>query len=391
MRIAFYAPLKAPTHPVPSGDRRVGRLLIDALERAGHSVELASTLRTYEPAGDISRQIQLSDQSAAIADDLITRWSDAGRNARPDIWFTYHLYYKAPDWLGPRVTARLGIPYVVAEASFAPKRAEGPWSLAHTATGQAIRAASLLLCPIRDDVACLEPLMTSSARIAVLPPFLDASPYRASALERIARRRSLSANLGLDPLVPWIVVAAMMRNGDKASSYSMLASTLRQLTDIPWQILVVGNGTARIEIEAAFENAAPGRARFLGEYEPVDLAPLYSACDLCIWPAVNEAYGMAMLEAQAAGIPVVSRAVRGVPDIVCDGLTGLLAPPGDDSALARFSRELLTDEARRRKMGFAAAQFVTVERSVEAAARMLDRVLTDLAAGTTPGSKARQR
>lgn len=378
MRIAFYAPLKSPTHAVPSGDRRVGRLLIDALERAGHAVQLVSALRTYEPAGDPVRQASLRAQSAAVASELIARWRGAGRDERPDIWFTYHVYYKAPDWLGPAITAELGIPYVIAEASFAPKRAAGPWSLGHAAAAEAIRAASLVVCPIQDDVACLESLVSSRGKVMLLPPFLDSAPYRAAASGRAARRKRLAAELQLDPLVPWIVVAAMMRAGDKASSYHMLASALRDLADIPWQILVAGDGAARNEIEAAFENAAPGRARFLGEYQPDDLAALYGACDLTIWPAVNEAYGMAMLEAQAAGIPVVSRAVRGVPNVVCDGRTGLLAPPADKDALAKLSRELLLDSDRRRKMGRAAARFARVERSVEAAATILDQALAEI-------------
>jgi hypothetical protein len=49
MRIAFYAPMKPPDHPVPSGDRRMSRLLIAALGRAGHEVELASRLRQGSP------------------------------------------------------------------------------------------------------------------------------------------------------------------------------------------------------------------------------------------------------------------------------------------------------------------------------------------------------
>jgi len=378
MRIAFYAPLKSPGHAVPSGDRRVGRLLIDALELAGHNVQLASSLRTYEPAGDPARQVSLRDQSAAIAAELVARWSGPGWAERPDIWFTYHVYYKAPDWLGPVIAMKLGIPYVIAEPSFAAKRAAGPWSLAHAATGEAIRAASLVLCPIQDDVACIEPLLAPHAKIVLLPPFLDSHPYRAAARGRVARRRRLSAKLHLDPSVPWIVVAAMMRKGDKASSFHLLASALRQMADIPWQILVAGDGIARGEIEAAFESAVPGRARFLGEYGPDDLAGLYCACDLSVWPAVNEAYGMAMLEAQAAGIPVVSRAIRGVPNVVCDGRTGLLASPEDETGLARLSRELLVDGDRRRQMGRAAAHFARVERSVEAAAAILDQALKQI-------------
>ena len=391
MRIAFYAPLKSPTHAVPSGDRRVGRLLIEALERAGHVVELASTLRTYEPSGDTARQASLREQSAAIAAELVARWNGAGRDERPDIWFTYHVYYKAPDWLGPAIASELGIPYVIAEASFSPKRAGGPWSLGHAAAGEAIRAASLVICPILDDVACLEPLVSSRTRVMLLPPFLDSSPYRAAAKGRVARRKKLASELHLDPLVPWIVVAAMMRMGDKASSYYMLASTLRQLADIPWQILIAGDGLARSEIEAAFESAAPGRARFLGEYRPDELATLYCMCDLSIWPAVNEAYGMAMLEAQAAGIPVVSRATRGVPNVVCDGITGLLAPPGDAAALTELSRKLLVDGSRRRQMGRAAAHFARGERSVETAATILDEALREIHSGSNRYPAAAQR
>ena len=51
-----------------------------------------------------------------------------GRRPRPDLWFTYHLYYKAPDLVGPLVAGALGIPYAVAEASVAHKRAGKPLS-----------------------------------------------------------------------------------------------------------------------------------------------------------------------------------------------------------------------------------------------------------------------
>ena len=117
--------MKPPDHPVPSGDRTMARLLIRALETAGHSVELASRLRSREPDGDPERQAELRDLGAASADRYVERHSGA---ERPDLWFTYHLYYKAPDWIGPLASRRLGIPYVVAEASVAPysPRSTGP-------------------------------------------------------------------------------------------------------------------------------------------------------------------------------------------------------------------------------------------------------------------------
>ena len=56
MRVAFYAPLKPPDHAVPSGDRRMARLLMAALERAGHRVILASRLRAFEGHGKAATQ-----------------------------------------------------------------------------------------------------------------------------------------------------------------------------------------------------------------------------------------------------------------------------------------------------------------------------------------------
>jgi glycosyltransferase involved in cell wall biosynthesis len=93
---------------------------------------------------------------------------------------------------------------------------------------------------------------------------------------------------------------------------------------------------------------------------------------------VNEAYGMALLEAQAAGIPVVACGTRGVPDVVMDGRSGLLAPGGDEAKLAALSRELLTDRARRERLGAAAKSFVLGERSIDAAAERLRALLAPL-------------
>jgi glycosyltransferase involved in cell wall biosynthesis len=106
------------------------------------------------------------------------------------------------------------------------------------------------------------------------------------------------------------------------------------------------------------------------------VAALCAACDLYAWPAVNEAYGMAMLEAQAAGLPVVSVATRGVPDVVVDGRTGLLAK--HEASLADALKELLLDASRRAALGREAAAFVAAERSLEAAAARLKTLLRAL-------------
>lgn len=375
MRIAFYAPLKAPTHQTASGDRRVARLLMDALRMAGHAVDMVSDFRSFDGNGDVAIQHDLQRQGQTIADGLIARWNDDRHEARPDLWFTYHLYYKAPDWLGPAVSRALDIPYVVVEASHARKRLSGPWSGGEAAVCDAIQAADLLLCPTAHDVAGLRLVAPAHTRIERLPPFLDPAPYRRAARKRHLLRARLGTACDLPGDQPWMVVAAMMRPGDKLASYRLLAQALALLQDLPWRLLVAGDGAARAEVEALLHQAAPGRVCFLGGCDARTMAAVYAAGDLCIWPAVNEAYGMAMLEAQAAGLPVVSCATRGVPDVVDDGVTGLLAGTLDASALAECARALLSDVPRRAAMGLAAATFVDRDRSLTGAATRLRALL----------------
>jgi glycosyltransferase involved in cell wall biosynthesis len=367
----------------------VAGLLVSALTHAGHRVELVSTFRSYDRDGDPLRQAALRNQGIALGEQLASAWRAGPAQARPALWFTYHVYYKAPDWLGPAASRALGIPYVIAEASHAPKRAAGPWAIGYEGSAEAIRQAALLLAPTRHDVPCLAALLGSTARIQMLPPFLDAAPFTAARVARDAQRAALAATHRIDPAIPWLVVAAMMRAGDKLASYEALAGALAQLRDRAWHLLVAGDGDARPAVATALEAAAPGRATFLGALNTATLAASCAAGDLFVWPAVNEAYGMAMLEAQAAGLPVVSCALRGVPDVVCDGRTGLLAPPGNPAAFATRVRELLDDAPRRRALGEAAAAFVLRERTLEAAAETLKRVLAQLPIAGAPAAAKR--
>ena len=137
MRVAFYAPLKPPDHPVPSGDRRMARAFVRLLESLGHEVELVSRFRSYDRAGDPMRQQRLLVLGQRLAARLVRRFAPHP----PDLWFTYHLYHKAPDHLGPAVATRLGIPYIAAEASLARRRAQGSWAVGYAASLRTLEQA----------------------------------------------------------------------------------------------------------------------------------------------------------------------------------------------------------------------------------------------------------
>ena len=378
MRIAFYAPMKPPDDPLPSGDRRMANLLVQALCLAGHEVELASRFRSRDAVGNVQRQARLASLGAALAERILRRFRGRPASDRPACWFTYHLYYKAPDWLGPSVSRALGIPYLVAEASVAPKRAGGPWDLGHRSTLAALEQASAVIALNPNDVACLP----ESCPVRHLRPFLDPGPGRAAAGARSAHRNALCQRFALDTRRPIIAAVAMMRPGDKLASYRLLADALGRLPDLPWQLFVVGDGPARNEVEQAFAKPAKSGeghlVRFAGEAAERELPGLLAGCDVLAWPAVNEAYGMALLEAQAAGLPVVAGRSGGVPALVESGVTGLLSDVGDATAFAADLATLLVDPDRRCRLGRAALAKVARDHSLEHAAMRLGRILETL-------------
>jgi glycosyltransferase involved in cell wall biosynthesis len=381
MRVAFHAPLKPPDHPQPSGDRRMARAFIGLLASLGYEVEVASRLRSYDRRGDPERQERLRRIGHRLAERLVRRHRRRPVLERPGMWFTYHLYHKAPDHLGPEVSRGLGIPYVVAEASIAAKQAAGPWAVGFAAAQEAIRQASLVLAMTEQDHRGLLPTVPSPERLRRFPPFLDAHPFVAASRDRTEARTRLAAALGLDVRRPWLLVVAMMRADVKRLSYRLLAEALAQVLDLPWQLLLVGDGEARPEIEAWFMPRLGDRVCFLGAVPPEALAGIYAAADLYVWPACDEAYGMALLEAQAGGLPVVAGAEGGVPDIVADERTGLLTPPRQPAPFAGAVRALLTAPDRRLHMGRAAQARILAHHDVATAKDRLAAALAEIGIG----------
>jgi len=374
MRVAFYAPMKSPAHAVPSGDRRVARLLMRALRHGGHEVAVASHLRAWNGDGDAAAQERMMRRGQLLA----RRYVERHRRSPPDLWFTYHLYHKAPDWIGPAVCRSLAVPYVAAEASFAPKQENGPWALGHAAVRAALGQLDGIvhLNPVDED--CVRPHLRSGCVSGHLPPFLDLAEADRAHTARAEQRADLGQRLGLDADRVWLVATGMMRSGDKLRSYRALGSALDRIQDRSWELLVIGDGPARSEVEAAVGFA--GRTRFLGQLDAAEVMAVQAACDLFVWPAVNEAYGLALLEAQAVGLAAVAGDSPGVAAIVRNGATGLLVGAADADAFAGAVAGLLSDPARRIAMGNAARQTVAAEHGLSQAAALVGDVVEAAAA-----------
>jgi glycosyltransferase involved in cell wall biosynthesis len=370
MRVLLHTPLKPPDHPVPSGDREMARGFCRLLTRLGHKVIMPAISRVPQGVPEPETHIDLERRARKQAARLIDHWRalPARHPERFDLWFTYHCYYRKPDWLGPVVTKALDMPYVVAEASHAARRAVGATRLGHRATERALAAADLVITVNPRDVAGVRTRLRPGARQVWLPPFIDVRPYLA------ARTRRAKND------VPLLLAVGMMRTRDKLESYRVLARAFHLLGERPWQAVLVGDGAARAEIEGLM---APfgRRIRFAGAVSQDELLALYASADLYVWPAINEAYGMAFLEAQAAGVPVVAGRTGGVPAVVADGVAGLLTPVGDAGAFAAAVGCLLDHPDERARLAANTAARIAARHDDRAAAHALAAALTTLPMG----------
>jgi glycosyltransferase involved in cell wall biosynthesis len=127
----------------------------------------------------------------------------------------------------------------------------------------------------------------------------------------------------------------------------------------------VGDGPSRPELVSAIEaRGLNGTVLLLGTRN--DIPDILAAADVFALSSLQEGLPVAVLEAAAAGCPVVATSVGGVPEIIEDGTTGLLVPPGDPQAMADAILAMLTEPQRARQLATAAKKLVEREYSTEA-------------------------
>ena len=172
---------------------------------------------------------------------------------------------------------------------------------------------------------------------------------------------------------------------DKAHDIFLQAAALVVAADPATHFLVIGDGPQRAVLEAlAARLGLVGHVTFLGFRR--DLAEVLPALDLAVLSSnpQQETLSVAALEAMAAGIPVVSTRVGFMDEIVLDGITGRLIPPGNPPALAAALLELLGDETKRREMGRAAGRLVRERHDLGGMVRRFEALFDELLAGRGP-------
>lgn len=347
MKICFYAPFKPLDHPNPSGDLVTASGLVDYLNARGHQVSAASALRCrwiYWKPWMWPRVLWERHRA--------TRRFGSGRC---DLWFSYHSYYKAPDMLGPTVSRRLGVPYVLFQGIYSTRRRRQLSTLPGFALNRsALLAARHIFTNKRRDLANLKRLVPEE-RITYIAPGLDPDQFTFDPEARRQLRRTWDA--GGDPV---ILSVAMFRPGVKADGLAWIIRTCGELArrGRRFVCVIAGDGKERSRLERLAREEIGARIYFAGRIPRGELYRYYSAADLFFFPGIREALGMVYLEAQSCGLPVVAFENAGVPEAVQKDRTGLLTPLEDSRALTAAVDRLLCDTGLRRQMGEYAKAYV---------------------------------
>ena len=139
---------------------------------------------------------------------------------------------------------------------------------------------------------------------------------------------------------------------------------VRAMAGLEARLRIAGDGPDRPALEAEIDRLGlSDHVELLGTRD--DVPELLASSDVFVLSSDSEGLPMSVLEAMAAGLPVIASAVGGVPEAVRDGETGALVPPGDSAALARALRRLVADPALRERLGDAGRRRVEQEFSLE--------------------------
>jgi glycosyltransferase involved in cell wall biosynthesis len=192
------------------------------------------------------------------------------------------------------------------------------------------------------------------------------------------------ATLGLQEGLPVIGTVCRLVEPKKGIRFLLeaMAQLEREAGKPVCQLLIVGEGPAEEALRSLSEQLGiASRVVFSGMRR--DVPQLLSLMEIFVLPSLYEGFGIAILEAMAAGKPVVASTVGGIPEFVVSGESGLLVPPGDSVALATAIRQLLAQPERAKAMGCRGQEHVRKHYSIESVVRQHEQLYETCAVQTS--------
>ena len=337
MNISFYMPFKPLGHNNPSGDLITGMELHHFLRGQNHSVEIPSTLRSRWLYHKPWQFIRVFFEQKRVLKSL--------RQKRPDIWLSYHTYYKAPDLLGPYCCKMLNAPYTVFQGIYSTKRKRSLKTLpGFLLNKKALFAAQMVFTNKRTDEINLKRLLPEE-KITYTPPSLTPSQFNFD----LVSRRALKDQWSVGPNRRVVMTTAMFRPGVKTEGILKVIDSCVELKKRGHDLLLilVGDGVNRTKLEVEGSKKLGADILFLGKIPRHELYRYYSAADVFAFPGINESLGMVYLEAQSAGLPVVACNDWGAKEAVLHSRTGLLSQFSQPEQFTNDIELLLTNRDKR--------------------------------------------
>jgi glycosyltransferase involved in cell wall biosynthesis len=215
-----------------------------------------------------------------------------------------------------------------------------------------------------------------SERIWVVPNGVDAEAFAGEVDPRLARRA-----LGIAEDMRWVGFVGRLDSSVKGLDVLLRSFQLLETEKVSPSLLLVGEGPSERELRRRSRGLGlESRVSFMGLRR--DIPQVLATLDILVLPSFQEGSPNVVLEAMAAGVPVVATGVGGTREIIEHGKTGWLVPPGDPGALAEGIRQMLANPSLARDMARAAKNWVRANRSMDATARGFASIYAQVQAST---------
>lgn len=211
---------------------------------------------------------------------------------------------------------------------------------------------------VRDDLVGLG--VAPARKFQVIPLGFDLSPFTDDA-RRSERRAALRSEWGISPEAELVTLIARLVPIKRVDRFLRVAVRLAGRPGI--RFVIVGDGELHDQLRRSTEAMALGDQLVWAGFR-LDIPDVCFASDVVMLTSDNEGTPVSLIEAQAAAVPVISTNVGGVRSVVNDGVTGSLADPADEAALAAAAGSLLDEPGRRKEFAAAGRQHVTVGFSI---------------------------
>jgi glycosyltransferase involved in cell wall biosynthesis len=207
-----------------------------------------------------------------------------------------------------------------------------------------IRKANAVIAVSRASARFCRWLGVASQRIVVIPNGVDLSSFNQKQDGTLMRGK-----LGLDTQPVVMTALRLIKRKNPARLVAVFPEVLEVIPEA--KLVIAGSGPEEANLTRQIKRLAITDSVFLvGGLQKAEIAPLMAGADVFVMPSRAEAFGLSLLEAAAAGLPVVCPNAGGIPEVFRDNLDAVLYPPGDDRAIARAIIRLIRNKELANKL-----------------------------------------